>query len=321
MQSRLIGSGRAGSRVPLLVGGVAAGLATLGLLVTAVTSASVAGIASRVQDGDVVPPIIFAVQSTVSVVAFLIGLALLRGGRDAGRSATLWIAVATVPWLATMAFYFAGGTSSGLVSLYGERYEVAADVGLAAVSLVAVAALVAMIALAAAGGRRWRADPAPEEVDALPAPLLATKARFGLSAVLGVSAGVALIVVFPEAAIGEGPDPVSAAYALALGLAVAVVVPEIIVWVGGSLARRGRRDGVLLARVGGGLAVCGFAIVMALAAVALSTAVEGPGPGVDLVAAPICLLAIVGLLVSLGLLVAGLAGLADPRTGSYLLRR
>jgi hypothetical protein len=277
------------------------------------------------------PSMLLALQNLLTVVALLVALVLISRGRDAGRSAAIWIAAGALPWLILTAIALIAAANAGSYPRTRDNDQwvsVAVALGLAGVVLAVVGLVTAMILLGQPAGRRWIAENVFAGGDRSwpPRPLLATTWRFGLSAALGVGGGLLLVALIPLSSLGQEEGAGIATVVFAVILTVTVVLPELLAALGAWGARRGRRGGAIAARVAGGLAVLGFPVFTLLAVFMVATSYYGSSDQIAAAALPPPAVATLGVLVigaslaGLALFVAGLAGLADPRSEVYLRR-
>jgi hypothetical protein len=319
------------SPVPLIVGAIATGLAVLGLLTSTAMVAALTRAEQRYDvDGSLnfTPSTLLAVVDTVMGIGLLIAVALIVLRRDAGRSSAVWISASTLPWIILTVIAIATGTDEE-VRRGGSWTGAAVVIGMAGGIIAVLALLAGMILLGIPPGRRWLAERTLAGSDPArpPRPLAGTRLRFLLSAVLGIVGALALVVMIPFTALGQESGTNVAMAVFAVLLALFVVLPEVLGLLGARLARQGRRGGATLARVGGGFASFGFPLFTVMTVfVAFASFSESED---QIAAAPLSPAAVlvVGALIfaaSLGGLafyVAGLAGLADPRTERHFRER
>jgi hypothetical protein len=307
------------SRALLIVGAAAAGLGVLGLFTNASAILVITFAVSRF--GQFTPSMLLALLDLAMGLALLVAGALILLKRDAGRSAAVWISASTLPWAILTAI---GMTAAARTSAVERSLSWAVPitiVGVAGGILGVLALIVAMVLLGIPPGRRWLAS----VVLARPgrSPLPSTKARFLAAMTLGVGGVVALLAMLPFVALGQERWIDVVAIVFGAVLFVFVVVPVGLGLVGGTIARKGKRGGATLARVAGGFAAFGFPVFTVLtlfvtiASADESTRVRSSAPLSP--AATIVLGGVVALasLAGWAFYVAGLAGLADPRSEQF----
>ena len=320
------------SPVSLIVGSIATGLAVLGLLTSTAVVAALTRADQRYQVDDglnFTPSTLLAVLDTVMGIALLIAGTLILLRHDAGRSSAVWISASTLPWIIFTVIVTVVTGRDDQVRQLSPWAAAAVVIGAIGGVVTVLALLVAMIALGVPAGRRWlaertlaRADPARLSV-----PLGRTKLWFRLSAVLGILGAPALLIMIPLTALGQESGTGVAVAVFAVILVLFLVVPVVLGLVGGRLARGGRRGGATLARVGGGFIVLGYpAFTTMTVLVTFASYSESPE---QIAAAPLSKAAVIivgGLIFAMSLgglacYIAGLAGLADPRTERYFRER
>jgi hypothetical protein len=239
--------------VPLAVGATAAGVAALAFLTVAVMSLLVfqGGREDR-GDSEIIATVLIVETSLVAVLLLVYSIGLIVAGRDAGRAGIVWIGVAALPWTFLIA--------SGIVAIAHEKEEHLSDgfvtvttvVSYACGGLAALGLLIAMIVLGIPPGRRWLAARVLARTGALwpPAPLVAAKKRFTLSAFLGMGGCAAQLVLTPLVT-EDGNGRSTFLVAVAVVLVLLVAVPQLLGLWGARLAFGGRRGGAHLARAAG----------------------------------------------------------------------
>jgi hypothetical protein len=330
----------AGSPAPLFAGVAAVVLAAFGLLLTTTSAvmiaafiASGAGTASDPQ-GDALAPGLLAGVNGLACVGVLIALALLIGGRDAGRSATVWLAGVTMPWVLLTGFFFAVAVDD---IEDGRRAHEAALLGVAGAGLAGLGLLFGTILLGIRPGRRWlahrilfgaagRPDVGAAPAAEPPAPLRAAWPRFSVALLVIFAAGVCLLVFMPLSGMNDDPVLTEVLIVVAVLHLVFVSVPLVVAGLGARSARAGRRGGAVLARVFSAVPLLVLPVFVLLAGfIGVVTALLG-GEDDDAVLPSIVAIAVSGMLTvaflaGIGLVLAGLAALADPRSELHLRRR
>ncbi|WP_238005264.1 hypothetical protein KZZ52_17135 [Dactylosporangium sp. AC04546] len=314
------------SRVPAILGLSLIGVAAAGIATLVTVSVGSVRAAATAPDG--LPFIgLDAVEMLVPPVLLLAGLviaaSLVLTGRHAGRSAVVWLSVfgAVI-----------------LVQLLATRFDVFADVGVrwvgppkwigqSGIVAAAVALAGAAIVFMRPAAQRWATARLPGDASAAPsdAPAVLRRAAWNLGA-----GGALMIVAVAGRFLVRLPafdaTETSLAVLVILGIAGLLLTVVAGAFAGAVLAQRGRRGGAVLARVAGALllysAMWG---VYALVSDALYwwyleadlyfelpprwSPVAVSAGGFALLAAAIG---------AAGLLLAGLARLADPRIHQYL---
>jgi hypothetical protein len=309
----------AGSPVPLITGAAAAIVGTFGLLLTATASAIVAvstySGAGTDPKGDSTGPGLFAAASVLAGIGLLVSLALLVGGKDAGRSATAWLAGVTLPWALAMTAYFAAGVSRADL---GQRSAVPPLLGVAGAGLASLGLLAGAVLLGIRPGRRWLAHRVLSRTAAdASASLRAARARYVVALVVTAAAGAGLLAFLPLSAMGNDPDLLVSIVVLAL-LQALVSGPLLVATVGASMARSGRRGGAVVARVFSAVPLFVLTVLAMLTMLAGAGSVVGSAEQIaEAKLPPAAALGLSGILAiaflaGIALVVAGLAALADP---------
>jgi hypothetical protein len=319
------GTARPGSVVPLIVGAVGAGLAALALLVAAIMAALVfRSLGAERDEDDAIATILIVWTTVVAALLLVYSLALIVTKRDAGRSGAVWVSAAALPWTSMVAIAItgvAGDNSAEDGGVLSDGFVAAAAlVSFGCAGLAFLGMIIAMILLGIPPGRRWLADRVLARSEPLwpPAPLLAAKRRFTLSAFLGMGGCAAQLVLTPL--VTNGDDSRDTFLAVFAGiLVVLVALPLLLGQWGARLAMNGRRGGANLARGAGVVVVYGIqpfmllGIVNGLAGVYTDDATLPPAA-----AGPLGALVTAVVMLALVQYVAGLAALADPRSEVYL---
>jgi hypothetical protein len=238
--------------VPVALGATAAGVAAIAFLTVAVMSLLVfrSGQEDR-GDSEIIATVLIVWASVVAALLLVYSIGLIIAGRDAGRSGIVWIGVAALPWTVLIA--------SGIVAIAHEKEHlsdgfvtVTTVVSYACGGLAAVGLLTAMIVLGIPPGRRWLAARVLARTGALwpPAPLVAARKRFTVSAFLGMGGCAAQLVLTPLVT-EDGSGRSTFLVVVAVILVVLVAVPQLLGLWGARLAFGGRRGGAHLARVAG----------------------------------------------------------------------
>jgi hypothetical protein len=308
------------SVVPVAIGATAAGIAALALLSLAVMSLLVFRDGQEDRgDSEIIATVLIVEACLVAALLLAYSIGLIIAGRDAGRSGIVWIGVAALPWTFLIA--------RGVVAIAREKEHlsdgfvtVTTVVSFACGGLAALGLLVAMIVLGVPPGRRWLAARVLSRTAALwpPAPLVAAKKRFTLSAFLGMGGCAAQLVLTPLVT-EDGNGRSTFLVAVAVVLVLLVAVPQLLGLWGARLAFAGRRGGAHLARAAGVFLIYGvqpfvlIGVLNGLAGVFGNDATVPPAAAGPLAAA-------VTAAIMLGMVqyVAGLAALADPRSEVYL---
>ncbi|MFI5952670.1 hypothetical protein [Cryptosporangium sp. NPDC051539] len=289
---------------PPFAGTVWAALGTLGLLVTATAGAAVTVLLYTSGHGwsvNAPVPVGLTGLTTLACGGLLTSVVLLGGGHDAGRSATVWLAGAAVPWTLGAAV---------LYGFYAFDDFFAGGVRLAALLGVA-GATVAVVALPAAAillGRSAARYPPTGGIGGAPGPpavLRAAPGRFRTALGVVVAADFGLVVAWPPRV---GTDDVTWGWAVVEVVVLLLVhgVPLALAGVGATSARAGRRGGAVAARAFG--AVC-LLVLPITAFYALILPVE---PDPDATEAAVFSALMLGFAGGAGLVLTGLAALADP---------
>jgi hypothetical protein len=301
----------------------AAGIGVLGLFANASAILVITFAVSRFDQ--FTPSMLLALLDLAMGVALAVAGVLILLKRDAGRSAAVWISASTLPW----AILTVIGTTAAARTSAVERSLAWATpitiVGAGGGILGVLALIVAMIFLGIPASRRWLAS----VVLARPgrSPLPSTKVRFLAAMILGVAGVIALLAMLPFVALGQETWIDVVAIVFGAILFVFVVVPVGLGLVGGTIARKGKRGGATLARVAGGFAAFGFPVFtlltlfVTIVSIGESTRLRQSAP---LPPGPTLAVGIVVTLASLvgwAFYVAGLAGLADPRSEQFYRER
>lgn len=311
--------GRASGGLPLGLGVGGACVAALAFLVAGVMTIVIHRDGSERSPDDALITVLVVLTSVVTGLLLLFGLGLILVGHDAGRSGIVWTGVAALPWALLVAVEIASSADELFIKVAGFACGVAALLGL----------VLAMISLGIPPGRRWlatrvlaRAEPAGPSMSPWPsmppAPLVGARRRFVGSAVLGIAGGAALLVLTPFATeSSDGSVPAMITWTIVLVLFVAV--PQAFGLWGVRLVLRGRRSGANVARAGGVFAVYGLEIFVVLGVFDAMAGIQYddtvlPGP----VTIPLAVVFTCVVVLGLVQYVAGLAGLADPRTERFL---
>ncbi|GAA1031495.1 hypothetical protein GCM10009557_27020 [Virgisporangium ochraceum] len=305
------------SAVPLGLGVMGAGVAAGAFLVGAVMTIIAHRDGGEFSRDDTIGTVLVVETGVVTGLLLVFALGLILLGRDAGRSGTVWIGVAALPWTLILPVTLASLADS---ESHPAGFRTLATVtALVCGGATLFGLTVAMVALGIPPGRRWLA----ERVLARPepgwpsAPIVAAGRRFVLSAVFGVGGCAALLVLTPLATTGSDGS-LAAMITWTVVLVLFVALPQALGLWGARLARRGRRGGANLARAAGVFVVYGLEIFMvlgvwdAMAGVAEDAVLPGP---VTLVLAVLLTCVVVLALVQW---VAGLAALADPRSERFM---
>lgn len=329
-----------GSPVPLFVGLAATAVGAIGLLLTAAAAATItvliASGAGTTTDpaGDALAPGLLAGIDAVACLGLLVSIALAVGGRDAGRSACVWLAGVTLPWVLVTAVFFALGVDQ----VDNGRAGQAAAAGVAGAGIAALGMLVGAVLLGIRPGRRWlahrvlaaaaRADaqtaltgvpPNPRQA----APLRAAWTRYRAAFLVVGAAGVGLLGLMPLSGMSADSGLAETCVAVAVLHVVLVSAPLVVAGLG---ARSGRRLLVRAFSVAPLLVLTGFVAMSAFVGVASAHNTDpdtGESVGVlpPFVSVASSGLLTVAFLAGIGLVVAGLAALADPRvTGGRVTR-
>lgn len=307
-------------KVTLGVGVAGACVAALSFLVAGIMEILVHRDGTEQLPDDALMAVLGVLTSIVTGLLLIFAIGLILLGSDAGRSAIVWAGAAALPWALLVSIDVA-------VSAYGDRdlfsgsfVALGITVGVAC-GVGAVGGLTtAMIALGIPPGRRWLAANvlARGDLSWPPAPLVAAGRRFTAGAVLGVAGCVALLVLTPLANVNSDGS-LEAMIAWTTVLVLFVGVPQAFGLWGVRLARRGRRSGANIARASGVFVIYGLEIFVVLGVFDAMAGIQDDGavlPG----AAVVPLAALFTCVVILGLVqwVAGLAGLADPRSEQFM---
>jgi hypothetical protein len=311
------------SRSPLIAGLTAAGLGVLGLFANAAAILVITFAVSRFDT--FTPSMLLALLDLAMGVALLVAGVLILLKRDAGRSAAVWISASTLPWaILTVVGTTAAARTSAVERSLSWAIPITI-VGTAGGGLGVLALILAMIFLGIPSGRHWLAS----IVLARPGrpPLPSTKARFLLAMIVGVGGVIALLAMLPFVALGQETWIGVLAIVFGAILFVFVVVPVGLGLAGGTFARNGKRGGATLARVAGGFAAFGFPVFTVLtlfvtfASVSESTRVRAVAPLSPAATLVVGSLVALASLVGWAFFVAGLAGLADPRSEQFYRER
>jgi hypothetical protein len=307
--------------VPVSIGATAAGIAAVAFLVAAVMALVVfrGGDDDRGND-EVLATALIVETSVVAALVLIYSLGLVIAKRDAGRSGIVWVGVAALPWTVLIGAGISSTADDKSDELSSGLVTVASVVSYASGGLALFGLLIAMICLGIPPGRRWLAVHVLARNEPLwpPAPLLAARRRFALSAFLGMGGCAAQLVLTPLATY-DGDGRSTFLVIAAVVLVVTVGIPHLLGFIGSRLAVSGRRGGAHLARAAGVFLMYGLqafvllGVLNGLAGV-FDNDVTLPPPVIILLA----FLITAAILVALMQYVAGLAALADPRSGVYL---
>ena len=271
-------------------------------------------------------PAMLALVCAVGLLAVGAGLTFLLLGRDAGRSSTVWIAAALMPWLLYITLF-------SLTVVLGEHGDdpavrVSGWAGLLGGSLAVAALLCAAVLLGIPStrrhvARRVLANAVPPQIGQPPATVHNATVRMRRSLIVFVVSGVLLFLYIPASALGEDPDILVMMVVLPIVFLLVIVLPLVLGLLGARRAERGRRGGATLARVGGGLAVPGTAVFLLISGFAAAAAVVGSAEQREAALLPtvpsmmLGALLVVSYLLALGTMILGLAALADPRSEQW----
>lgn len=307
--------------MPLGIGVTGAAVAALAFLVAGVMTIVVHRDGSEQLPDDALIAVLGVLTGVVTGLLLIFALGLILLGHDAGRCAIVWIGVGALPWAFVVAIDI-GGSAYGDRDLHSDGFvtlSVITGIGCGVGALFGL--VTAMISLGIPPGRRWLATRVlARDAPAwgLPAPLVGARRRFTASIVLGITGGAALLVLTPFATeSSDGSVPAMITWTIVLVLFVAV--PQAFGLWGVRLAQQGRRSGANVARAGGVFVVYGLEILMVLGVFDAMAGIQYddtvlPGP----VTIPLAVLFTCVVVLGLVQYVAGLAGLADPRTERFL---
>jgi hypothetical protein len=303
-----------GSPVPLYSGLAAALVGVFALLVTTGLGVTVSVLilqgtgTSSDPEGTALTPGLLAAMTMLACAGLLVALVLLVTGRDAGRSALVWLALMALPWALLSAFFFTVGVDE---VHEGRRAYQAARAGAGTAAGAALGLLVAAVVLGSRPARRVLSrSPASG-----PAP--AARPRFVTGLVVVFAAGFCLLAVMPLSGMHDDPD-LTAIITVLAGLHVVLISAPLLV--AGLSAGTGRRGGAVVARVFSAVPLLVLPVLVVFAVFVGVTSVHNRGallpPVVSVAASGLLTLA---LLAGIGLVLAGLAALADPRvrTGAH----
>jgi hypothetical protein len=287
-------------------------VAVVGLLFTTGTGVMVTVLIARGTGeatdpaGDALAPGMLAAVDALACAGLLVAVGLLAAGKDAGRSAIVWLAVMALPWVVVTGLFFGLGME---VALDGRRAYDVAILGLGGVALAVLGLLAGAVLLGIRPGRRWLAHRvlvrhAATGAGTAPSP----RPRFLTGLAVIVAAGALLLAVAPLSGMHADPDLAVTLAVLAVVHVVFVSAPLLVAGLGAGAGR------VVLARAFSvaPLLMLPVLVVFGLFLGAASARNDGAvlPPAVSIVVSGLVTLA---FLAGVALVLAGLAALADPR--------